>query len=278
MLHRFLFFEITKKHNSGKTFGNFQILVLIFLKISMLGSAFFIEKEQFLILLFLSIIVILYGNFQFSQAIISQDTLESIKKYQPLKIKDIKDFFQHPSFSMFVIDGVFLYLESFFWVVTLYLVAGESFASVALLIIALSLIFGAIHWKIKSILDTIPYQKLFLFLVALYAFSWILRSMVLEIESLSLLALLLIFIAFSTILFRLTLNKRFYDNARSQSGQQYMIMKSYITQASLSVFFLILGYIAMQSTNNISALNIFYLGAAPLAIMYMKYPGYDGEK
>ena len=69
MLHRFLFFEITKKHNSGKTFGNFQILVLIFLKISMLGSAFFIEKEQFLILLFLSIIVILYGNFQFSKVL-----------------------------------------------------------------------------------------------------------------------------------------------------------------------------------------------------------------
>lgn len=275
MLHRFLFFEVSKKKSAGKMFGNFQILVFVFLKISMFIAAFLLEKEQFIFILLLSIIVIFYGHLTFSKQRFSFEKLELLQKYQAVSVQDIKDFFHHPSFSMFLIDGVFLYLESFFWIITLYTIAGSSLSKVALLIIFLSLVFGAIHWKLKNTLDHIPYQKLFLFLVCLYSFSWILRGIILSITSHSLIAIVLIVITFSTLLFRLTLNKRFYDNARCQKAYSYMVIKSYITQISLSLFFLLLGLVSVLFMGDMATFNIFYIGASLLALFYLRYPGYE---
>jgi hypothetical protein len=270
-LHRILFIHITTHNNTGKTFGNFQIFVFIILKITLLMTAFLLEKKDYMILFFLSLLFAVVGMTVFYFKYFSFEKSLKLLDYKVMPFKKILYFLSHSSAPMFIIDGIFLYLESFFWVITLYFIAQGDFVYTALLIIILSLFFSIIHWFLKNKIDHMPGQKLFYLCVILYAISWLLRSVIPFIPSLILVSIGLIFITFSTVLFRLTLNKRFYDNARKFSCYEYMIAKSYITQISLSLFFVLMSWFLFQNMPNIESFHSFYFVFAFLSLGYLSY-------
>jgi hypothetical protein len=88
----------------------------------------------------------------------------------PLGVRDILSFKDdYNSKPIFILDGPFLYFESFFWVLTLFFISQESFRDLGLLAIGLALSFSVIFWLIKEYIDHLDAKKLFTLAVILYS-------------------------------------------------------------------------------------------------------------
>ena len=270
-LHRILFIHITTQNTTGKTFGSFQVFVFLILKATLLISAFFLEKESCILLFFLSLLFSCIGMIFFYFKSFSFQKAQEILHYKIISFKKIRYFLFHSSGFMFVIDGIFLYLESFFWVITLYFIANGNFIYTAALIVILSFFFAIIHWLLKNKIDHISGHMLFQICVFLYAGAWVIRSFIIDISSFIILSIGLVVVTFSTVLFRLTLHKRFYDNARKFPYYEYMIAKSYITQFSLSLFFLLMSLFLFHNMPDMKSFDWFYLVFAMLSLGYLRY-------
>ncbi len=78
-------------------------------------------------------------------------------------------------------------------------------------------------------------------------------------------------ITFCTTLFRLALNKRFYDLAKLTCSHDYLVLKSYFTQFALALMFGAFGYLTLSIDASEALLVPIYWFCALLAPIYLCY-------
>lgn len=266
---RLLFLEKTNFSNRGRGFGNVQIFVFILLKLGIIVGSYCLVNGSVLSLIYLSIVSALWGLYLLRNTPASE-FIAKVNKAEILPIKKILCFRDRKaSQTTFWLDGPFLFLESFFWSISLFIIAGGNLWHFGLLMVALSVLFSILFWIIKNLIDHISTLRNhpYVFGVLLYAASWFLRAYVPEIESQVWLGVTIIAIAFGTSYFRLVFNKRFFDQAHnSKAPHQYIYLKSYLSQLSIVIFF---GLLGLQGSP--IGFEAIYLTAGVLALGFLSY-------
>ena len=267
---RALFIEVMDPNRAGQAYGNFQLFVFAALQVGILAGGWLLQSNGFGWLIVFCAGIALFGSVLLvATKPVYPDALQDTKTLTWKVISSFKD--EHKSRSMFVVDGFFLFLESFFWLISLFLLAHESFTRLGLVVIVLAVIFGGLFFVLKDTIDRLGKRQMFLLAVALYSVSWVIRSMVDDELSLLALFILLVLITFATSFFRLALNKRFYDLARENGAHRYLILKSYYTQASVIVSFLVIALIATVIDDVLLLLQLLYIAAACIAPVFALY-------
>jgi len=272
MTQRTLFIGSIHPGNSGNAYGNLQIVVLLALKLAMLTGGFLLEQKGFLSILIVSTIIAISACI--SIYLLKIDFSKSIEAgdFQPVSLKtslQFKDEFG--ARKMFWVDGIFLYLESHFWLLSLYFIADENYTMLSLIVIVLGVSFSLIFFLLKRTID--KQTSAYIYQVTLYGYilSWVLRALLPQMSQ-SIMVVSLIAIAFLTALFRLTFNKRFFDHALISDKHQYIVAKGYLSQIGLAVWYLLAGCALLlweqSAANQLCAL---YLAVLPLMIVYWKY-------
>lgn len=269
---RLLFQAITEDKNTGNTFGNFQILVVFALKIGVLIGSYLLGMEYFSGVLLLSFMLSILGFLSVHKSLRRNTQLEKLKQVPAFTLKQVVKFQdQHRSSLIFVVDGLFLFLESYFWMLTIYMLTQENVMQLGLILIALSILLALIFFVIKKYIDRVETQKIYLMAVLGYAVSWAIRGFLdTEMDS-SLMYSALLLAAFLSNFFRLAFNKRFYDIARQDKPTRYIICKSYYSQFMLVVFFSMIAALTMSSDTAIHQLQVIYYLCTPLALVYFVY-------
>jgi len=279
MIQRLLFLETVTLENSGRKFGNFQIFVMVLLKAGIFAGGALLEKSGFKAVFLFCFLFAAGAGFYFllkdSHAAFDQSFMSA----KPLCLKSIfqyKD--RYLSRRVFAMDGVFLYLESYFWVISLFVIVRQSFMKLGLLVIFLALVFSILFIAIKNTIDRLPKNKLYTLAVFLYALSWAMRGFLSDkLSSVSLLLLLTI-ITFCTSFFRLAFNKRFFDIAKSTTRHEYIFIKSYYSQAFLALSALIGFWFIGQGSGGAdtsSLLSFVYFFAAVFSFGFLGYGKVD---
>ncbi len=271
MSQRTLFRQLATDQNSGKHFGNFQIVVAVLLKVGILVGALLLDSEFRLWLIPISIIVSFTGmNVLFRQG--SLLPVEQAIKGNALSFKEISQFRDvHHSRSVFFIDGLFLFLESYFWALSLYFINQENLMNLGGMVIVLAVIVSGLFWMLKNVIDRTHTVKLFRLSVFLYLFSWVIRGWLHHDQSLVLQNSLIVLVTFFTSFFRLSLNKTFFDRASQYASQQYLFIKSYYSQAGAVIFFIAIALILPERIVPEKALESVYYCAAILSPVYLLY-------
>jgi len=270
---RVLFAQSLGQNDSGKRYGNFQIFVAVFLKVGILAGGLLLDFAGLPWLFAMSAAVALSSFFWIRQFDCSQPLYPAshqaaaITLWQSLRYKDRRN-----SGSIFAIDGLFLYLESHFWTVSLFLLVGEDFSRLGAVVVVLAIVFAALFWLLKNLIDSLVGESVFVVSVLLYAASWLIRPWLDAESGDSLLLVGLILITFFTSFFRLTFNKRFFDVARIEGEISYLLIKSYASQCWLGLSFLFIGLLLLfLQLHDMSVLNQAYLPAAALSLLYLRY-------
>ena len=266
---RTLFIELLGSNDSGRQYGNFQIFVGVTLKAGILLGGLLLDVGGLPWLLGLSTLIALAGLGWFwlklppasLQREASIDLRRSLRRTDAVGSKPI-----------FSIDGVFLFLESHFWTLSLFHLVGEDYSRLGLIVVVLAILFAVIFYYLKNSIDRFTGHALYTVSVALYSVSWLLRAFVNEnMPTVWLLSLLLI-ITFCSSFFRLMFNKQFFDNARQADGLHYLLAKSYISQFWLGWSFLLLAILLWwQPIPDLRVLMASYIGAALLAWVYLQF-------
>ncbi len=271
-IQRLLFVRLISPTNSGRNFGNYQIFVLIVLKAGILIGGFLLEQAGYMALYLSSGAIVLLSAAFFSARVMDAHIDDALKLSKPvglLSILQCKNNFR--SRSVFVVDGVFLYLESYFWVISLFFIVRESFLKLGLVVIILAMLFGCIFLFIKNRIDRLSGQKVYVTAVVLYSFSWVLRGFLGGNHASLTMLWLLALITLCTSLFRLSFNKRFFDNARLTLAHEYIFRKSYISQFFLAVFFAGLSAVLCIPGSVVGQLSGLYYFAAMASFVYLLY-------
>jgi len=266
---RALFLQLLGKNDAGKRYGNFQIFVTVFLKIGILIGGWLLDAGGLPWLLAISAVAGGFSSWWFFQKAGQKPLHETpvISFKRALKFHD--SFGSRP---VFIADGFFLFLESHYWTLSLFMLADENFAKLGLIVVVLALVFGALFYMIKNTIDAYAVSLVFRVSVWLYAVSWVARTFVSEELDTQMLMLLLLVVTFCSSFFRLAFNKRFFDIARTGSGIGYLVIKSYQSQ-----FFLGLGFIAtalvlwMLDATTVKAVLPIYWVAALGSFIYLSY-------
>ncbi len=270
---RALFFETLGETDSGRRFGNFQVVVAVIIKMGVLFGGLLLDKAGYLSVALLSVLIGLLGSLSF---FLMKDPLElpaTLRADSPLGPGEILGFHDsHGSRPAFLLDGPFLFLESYFWVISLFLLAHESFWKLGALVILLGAGFSALFYLIKNRIDQMPGQRIYVIAVAGYVLSWLMRATVNQDLNLAWLFAVLLFITFCTSFFRLAFNKRFFDLAKTTSAHRYLFLKSYHSQFSIALGFALAALaFHLSQADPESLLRISYLAAAFLAPLYLVY-------
>jgi len=267
---RALFFDLIDTESSGRKYGNFQIFVGGSLQVGIVIGGLLLELSTFVNLLIVSTVIGLIGFF----VITRHKPLypKTLSEHKSLKISEVVRFSdQEHSKLIFLIDGVFLFAESFFWVITLFLLAHESFAELGIMVLSLAVVFGILFYLLKNIIDKLGKKRIYTLAVFLYAASWALRAMTNDQLPLELLYAMLVVITFCTTFFRLAMNKRFYDLAKTTRSHDYLVLKSYYTQFAIIILFGLFGLFTYQVEASEALLVPVYWGAAMFALIYLLY-------
>jgi len=267
---RALFLELVTPANSGRAYGNFQLFVFAALQLGILFGGWMLEYSGFGLLLGLSLLLaVAFAMLLWrSQGEYSADLRET----PVISLTDIISFRDRErSRRIFLLDGLFLFFESFFWVISLFLLAHQSFTRLGAIVIVLAICFGALYYLLKNTIDRLGRRNVYVLAVGLYTLSWLLRARVDETFGLLLLFCTLVIITFCSSIFRLVFNKRFYDIANGSSGHRYIILKSYYTQAGLAVAFTMLALLSATVVDAEMLLRWCYIGAALLCPLYLMY-------
>ncbi len=271
MVQRIFFYSTSSATNSGRKFGNFQIFVTIILKAGIFTGGCVLEEFGVEGVLLVSVISAVTAVYLLINSGVQHELPMEFRNQKPLPAKELVSFSdQHRSRSMFCVDGVFLYLESYFWLISLFYIVQQSFWQLGLLVIVLAAAFSVIFFLIKNRIDTSHRQRVYVVAVALYAFSWLLRGVLSMETGGAELYILLILITFCTSFFRLAFNKRFFDIARKSTGYSYIFCKSYSSQFFLALFFCCFAVVA-EGNDIEMQLRITYAGGALLAPLYLLY-------
>lgn len=264
---RTLFIRITSHNNTGRQYGNFQIFVTVFLKIGLLAGGLLLDAGGIKWLILLSATVGLASSLWFYHVVADTplDQFEHIDLSQSLRYDDA----QH-SRRIFVIDGLFLYLESHFWTLSLFLLVKQDYSRLGITVVVLALAFSVLFFAIKNIIDKYSGALVYSVAVALYVASWLIRAAINPDTSMQWLLIDLVLITFCSSFFRLAFNKRFFDIAMAGKRTQYLLIKSYVSQLILGLGYLCLAIVLLIWPNAINVTTV-YLGAAALALLYIGY-------
>ncbi len=272
IIQRLLFLETINPLNSGKKFGNFQIFVLVVLKSAIFIGGLLLESSGFLSIYLVSAGVVLL-SFVIFLKVIKKIEFKNEWRTAPFlsvtRVLSFRDRFR--SRWIFAFDGIFLYLESYFWIISLFLIVRESFSRLGILVISLTVCFGVIFIFIKNKIDQISVNTFYKSAVVLYMFSWLLRVMVSKMHHLTTLLVLMAVITFCTSIFRLAFNKRFFDNAQSSTAHEYIYLKSYYSQGFLLLFLLFPLLFTLFKGSDVEQLSFIYAGAAVFSTIYLIY-------
>jgi hypothetical protein len=266
---RSLFIQQLGNNDSGKQYGNFQIFVTVFLKIGILLGGLLLDFGGFLWLLGLSAGTGFAASSYLSKKAYSALTDQSSKitLKQSLRYKD-----NHGSRPIFAIDGLFLYLESHFWTLSLFLIVREDYSRLGIAVIILAVVFAVLFYLIKNRIDQLAVGKVFKAAVWLYSASWLLRFTLDDNSEGAGYLIALVLITFCSSFFRLAFNKRFFDVARKTGAVDYLLLKSYSSQTYLGLFYIILGAaLTFAPFDHLQTLQYLYAGAAVLSLAYLKY-------
>ncbi|NRA54074.1 MAG: MFS transporter [Gammaproteobacteria bacterium] len=264
---RVMFSAMTNQNRSKKTsnktgrqYGNFQILVVFLLKLGILIGAYLQENQHFELLFgtsfFLSLLAIL--------VLLRADNDPKIERKQAKPLSKRNKL-------VFAIDGVFLFFESYFWVLSLFFISRGNVFELGLMLVALTLVLSLIFMVIKNTIDRLNQHYVFYSAVVLYALSCALRGMLtVEIEGVSL-YLLILLIAFLTSFFRLSFNKRFFDHANQLDALNIIWLKSYLSQGAIVIFFAVLATVLFFGDATVADLPALYWLLAPAGLLYALY-------
>ena len=277
---RALFFDLIDLESSGRKYGNFQLFVGASLQVGIVIGGFLLEKTNFIYLLGTSSAIALIGFFILSRRpLLYPATLTQHSSLTYRQIIQFKDT-DHSRY-IFSIDGLFLFAESFFWVITLFLMVQMSYQKLGFMVLSLAVMFGIIWIILKNTIDRLGRNIVYRWAVVLYAGSWFLRALTGANLSLEVWYLLLVVITFCTTFFRLAMNKRFYDLAKLTLSHDYLILKSYYSQFFIAVGFALLAYILGNTRFNPfnpQLLLPFYWLSGWLALTYLVYGYRPGDK
>lgn len=171
---------------------------------------------------------------------------------------------------VFVVDGLFLFLETWFWILSLYLLGSQSLSRLGITVIALALLLSLTFLVIKRWIDKSNAINVFRLALLLYAGAWCLRGLSSTIIEPTLLTVVILTIAFTTSFFRLAFNKLFFDRMEPDQTVLCILAKSWYTQTGVTVFFALLALLLLEHPG-IDALPYIYWCSAPLALVYMLY-------
>lgn len=266
---RALFLDLISTENSGRQYGNFQLFVGVFLKGGIFLGGVLLEHLGFpWVFIVTTGLVILISLYLLKRPIANY----RLDKQKPLPLSKLTAFRDHyRSRSVFINDGLFLFLESHFWTISLFLLTDQDFAKLSLIVIALAVLFAALFFIAKNTIDRLMGKRLFIIAVLLYSASWLLRALIDDSLSIQWLFLGLSLITFFSSFFRLSFNKRFYDVALETTAREYLLIKSYYTQCFVVLFFTSLAILAAVIGDDVRTMNIVYVGAAALALSYSRY-------
>ncbi|MCP4341132.1 MAG: hypothetical protein GY799_20155 [Desulfobulbaceae bacterium] len=275
-IQRVLFLAGGSSQDCGRRFGNFQIYVLLVLKAGIIIGSLLLENIGIWTVFLLTIVVAALGMGVFWRYVREMQFPKAMQQQKALSLRAVAGFTdRYNSRFIFAIDGIFLYLESYFWLISLFLVVGESFVRLGALVIFLAVVLGILFLLIKNRIDRLDKQKVYICAVLLYMLSWGLRGTLSGAMDLSWQLCLLMVVAFCTSFFRLAFNKRFFDTAQISSLYQYLFIKSYFSQIFLAICFGLIGFIcwwASGTTGVSSILSICYWIAGLTAGTYLLYP------
>jgi MFS family permease len=267
---RALFFDLIDIGTSGRKYGNFQIFVGGSLQLGIVIGGLLLEWTNFVYLLAASALIAVTGFLLISRS--TPEYPQTLAEHDSLKVPDILGFKdrEHSRFIFFA-DGFFLFAESFFWLITLFLLAHESFSTLGIIILSLAVIFGILFYLLKNIIDKLGKKRIYIFAVFLYVASWILRALIDESMPLNLLFAFLVAITFCTTFFRLAMNKRFYDLAKLTRSHDYLVLKSYYSQFAIVFVFGAFGFFSYRFEPSETLLVPLYWISAALAFVYLLY-------
>ncbi len=270
MIQRLLFLDTVTPHNSGKKFGNFQIVVFLVLKAGIFAGGVLLDYYGYWAVFTGTAVVAGAGTLFF---ILQGGTYAldyRVVKAPALKLRRVAGYADpFNSRPVFAVDGVFLYLESYFWMISLFLMVRQRFWTFGVLVIVLAVLISFLSVTIKNHIYRIPGNTMYRWAVLLYGFSWILRGLMDKQAAPVPVFICLAVITFCTSIFRLVFNKRFFDIATSTTGHEYIFVKSYISQLFLALAALAGIFVLDYS----SSLSVVYLAAAPLSMVYLCYHG-----
>ncbi len=266
---RTLFLQLLGRNDTGKRYGNFQIFVTVFLKIGILIGGWSLEAGGLPWLLALSAIISALSAWWFYRHAQTQP-LHDTTAVGFVKALGYDD--KHHSRWVFGVDGFFLFLESHYWTLSLFMLADENYTRFGVIVVVLALLFGLLFYLIKNTIDTIAVGLVFRVAVFLYAASWIMRCFVSNELSSSVLMLLLLLITFCSSFFRLAFNKRFFDIAQANNGVEYLVIKSYQSQFYLGCGFIIIALVlGLSKQTGVDSLTPMYLIAGVASFIYLLY-------
>ncbi|WP_456380006.1 MFS transporter [Thiolapillus sp.] len=270
---RALFFETLDDADTGRKFGNFQVVVIIIIKTGVLFGGLLLDNAGYMSVFLLSVLIGFLGMLSFFLFARPMDLPPRLRETPPLQLRKILHFRdKYRSHQTFLLDGPFLFMESYFWMISLFLLAHESFWKLGALVVFLSLSFSILFYLIKNHINHLPAQRIYAIAVAGYCVSWLMHATVDDHLGLGWLFTTLILITFCTSFFRLAFNKRFFDLAKQTSAHRYLFLKSYYSQAFIALSFGIAATM-LQIPENLGSgfLQISYVIAAALTPVYFIY-------
>ncbi|QUM75642.1 hypothetical protein HWV00_04995 [Moritella sp. 24] len=262
MMQRVLFNSISGSNNTGRLFGNLQLILGLSLKLGILFGGYFMQTQPWVIFT-LSIIAALAFCVMAFTSLTTQTFVYERSDHQQAKSNiSIRDKI------VFLVDGPFLYLESYLWVVSIFHLTNSDTSQFSLTVIALSLALAFIFYFIKNTIDKQSQYRLYQVATLLYLGGWLMRGWISPDWGSFAIGLGLLSIAFATALFRLYFNKRFYDKAKQQANYHYLVSKSLYSQLGIVLFFT-----ALTVTLNLTVFSLsqIYWGVLPLIIVYVLY-------
>ena len=235
---RALFAGLGTERDSGRRYGNLQIIVAGFLKVGILLGGFLLDTGGLHWILLLSALVGLSG----ARALAADAGHRPLQDEPHLSVRRALAYRdRHGSARVFAVDGLFLYLESHFWTLSLFLLVREDHSRLGIVVVVLGITFALLFLLVKNRIDRPgAADAVYRASVALYALSWLLRLAVDDEAAASVTLALLVGVTFCSSLFRLAFNKRFFDIARhgaSGTGADaplgpvaYLVAKSHVSQ------------------------------------------------
>lgn len=270
---RLLFLTLIGDTGSGRQYGNFQIFVAVFLKIGILVGGWLLEAHGIAWLLGLSLLIAVAGLMH-CRALDRAGAWQVARAAHPspgwrqcLYVRD-----RHGSAPVFAIDGLFLFLESHFWTLTLYWLVDEDYARLGVIVVVLAIAFALLFYLLKNLIDRLTGPRFYQSAVIAYALSWLLRALPDPTLSAEWLFSLLLLVSFCSSLFRLAFNKRFFDIARAGDGIAYLLLKSRASQSWLAAIFALLALVLWLAPGEPwQQLPGLYVVAGAVSLVYLRY-------
>ena len=239
---RLLFAARLGANDAGRRYGGFQVYVAVTLKAGLVVGGVALEAGGLGWLLALSLGVAVAAGAWLHPRLPTTPLLSRSASAPAPALPgwraSLRRTDRHGARPTFALDGVFLFLESHFWTLSLFLLAGEDYAALGIWVVALGIVFGGLFWLVRGAIDRVRPAAVYRVAVALYAASWGLRAVAPDAAGGPWLGPLLVAVTFCTSLFRLAFNKRFFEHARASGNVAgYLLWKSHVSQTALGAAF-----------------------------------------